>query len=208
MSKAQKNIEDIVNAIKRMMPVSSLNVTNAPTTPSTNQSATNSSQPTITPCNYYTCKYKCSRCGFGSDRRSTMDDHINKKKRCQAVVADVKPIITVPVIQAPTEIHNSTPTKAIDEARKRTSIPSAVRMAAWNKWNGRTSGVGPCCCCGEEITQQDFECGHVIPASKGGNNGVDNLRPLCRNCNRSMGDDHMDKFMEVYFPGRICGSTT
>jgi hypothetical protein len=36
-----------------------------------------------------------------------MDDHIKKKKRCQGVVADVEPTITIPVIQAHTEILNS-----------------------------------------------------------------------------------------------------
>lgn len=84
--------------------------------------------------------------------------------------------------------------------RKRASLPSAVRMALWNKYFGREAGVGECYCCREKIYQQAFECGHVLAAAKGGSDAIDNLRPLCSVCNRSQGDDHMDDFISVYFP--------
>ena len=89
-----------------------------------------------------------------------------------------------------------------ERSRKRASIPSAVRMALWNKHFGREAGVGECFCCGEKIYQQAFECGHVLAAAKGGSDAVHNLRPLCSVCNRSQGDDHMDDFIALYFPHR------
>ena len=98
---------------------------------------------------------------------------------------------TVPLVAEPAKKENG---------RKRASLPSAVRMAVWNKHFGREAGVGECYCCGEQIFQQAFECGHVLAAAKGGSDAVDNLRPLCSICNKSQGDDHMDDFMSVYFP--------
>jgi hypothetical protein len=35
---------------------------------------------------------------------------------------------------------------------------------------GREKGVGNCFCCNSEIDSKHFECGHVIPISKGGPN--------------------------------------
>jgi 5-methylcytosine-specific restriction endonuclease McrA len=80
-----------------------------------------------------------------------------------------------------------------------------VRFAVWNAWHGRESGVGPCHVCGAQITQQDFECGHVVAHSRGGPCTVDNMRPVCRTCNRSMGAENMDEFRGRYFglPPRV-----
>lgn len=95
------------------------------------------------------------------------------------------------------------PEKVRDIPRKRASLPSAVRMAVWNKHFGREAGVGECYCCSEKIYQQAFECGHVLASAKGGSDAVDNLRPVCQLCNKSMSDDHMDDFMRIYFPHSI-----
>lgn len=83
--------------------------------------------------------------------------------------------------------------------RKRKSLPSAVRMAVWNRWFGMEKGTGDCQCCGRVVYQQDFECGHVVAHSKGGADTIDNLRPICRTCNRSMGDRDFDEFREAYW---------
>ena len=37
----------------------------------------------------------------------------------------------------------------------------------------------------------DFECGHIIPYSQGGPTSLENLRPVCKGCNRSMGTTNM-----------------
>eukprot|EP00798_Chlamydomonas_sp_ICE-L_P017333 gene17333-23642_t len=49
------------------------------------------------------------------------------------------------------------------------------------------------------ITQQDFECGHVVSRAMGGATILDNLLPICRSCNRSMGTTDMRVFKETYF---------
>ena len=83
-------------------------------------------------------------------------------------------------------------------ARKR-RVPSAVRVALWNAWHGREAGVGECHCCGCAVTQQDFEAGHVVAAAHGGAARLDNLRVLCRPCNRSMGSRDMRAFIAEHF---------
>jgi len=48
------------------------------------------------------------------------------------------------------------------------------------------------------MTPFHFEVGHNIPRSKGGLNDIDNLRPICGNCNRSMSDSYtIEEFSEI-----------
>lgn len=82
---------------------------------------------------------------------------------------------------------------------RRSSVPGAVRFALWNRWHGCESGTGSCFCCGCKVTQQDFEAGHVVAASRGGGCSVDNLRVLCRACNRSMGSRNLLDFRAEHF---------
>jgi 5-methylcytosine-specific restriction endonuclease McrA len=71
----------------------------------------------------------------------------------------------------------------------------------WNAWvpGAARAGEGACACCGRSITQQDFECGHVVAAARGGSTRVDNMRPVCRACNRSMGVTDMREFAAAHF---------
>lgn len=85
--------------------------------------------------------------------------------------------------------------------KHRRSLPLSLRYAVWNTWQGGPGvGSGPCHVCNRLITQQDYECGHVIPHSAGGMDIVSNMRPICRSCNRSMGAVHLDVFRCKFFP--------
>lgn len=116
----------------------------------------------------------------------------------EAPVALPATVLPAPLLAL--NVPPNVPPTRVKDARKRASLPSAVRMAVWNAYFGREAGVGQCYCCGEQIFQQAFECGHVVAAAKGGSDAVDNLRPVCSICNKSQGDDHMDDFISVYFP--------
>ena len=51
----------------------------------------------------------------------------------------------------------------------------------------------------------DFECGHVKAKTNGGKNSVENLRPICGICNKSMGTNHMYDFMvQNSFDTKLC----
>ena len=78
-------------------------------------------------------------------------------------------------------------------------IPSAVKRIVWNTYIGKDNLKGTCLCCNsEEVTVTNFECGHVKSEKNGGEVTVYNLRPICSNCNKSVGANDMDDFMKRY----------
>lgn len=82
---------------------------------------------------------------------------------------------------------------------KKKRIPAAIKRLVWNIYVGETIGKTKCMCCNwTDITQSSFHCGHVIAESRGGQITVDNLRPICQNCNSSMGSENMMDFIDRY----------
>jgi hypothetical protein len=81
---------------------------------------------------------------------------------------------------------------------KKEKIPVAVKNTLWsNYFNKDQEGI--CQCCKKEpITKSNFDCGHVISEKNGGDVHLDNLKPICRACNSSMGIRNMDDFMKQY----------
>lgn len=81
------------------------------------------------------------------------------------------------------------------------NIPQAVRNAVWLKYMGEVHN-GKCYCCKlETISKGVFECGHVISDKNGGKITLDNLRPICSLCNKSMGKRDMNEFIKEYGMG-------
>ena len=70
-------------------------------------------------------------------------------------------------------------------------IPKAVREQVWIFYVGNTFKK-KCLTtwCSNIITPFNFHCGHDIPASKGGDLSIANLRPICASCNLSMSDTY------------------
>lgn len=76
-------------------------------------------------------------------------------------------------------------------------IPGALREQVWLLYCGDIHFKHKCLVtwCENTITPFTFEIGHNIPESKGGRTDINNLRPICAKCNRSMGDDYtIDEF--------------
>jgi 5-methylcytosine-specific restriction endonuclease McrA len=83
--------------------------------------------------------------------------------------------------------------------RKRT-IPMSLKAAVWNEYIGENVGATLCPICkNNKITQMNFVCGHVEAESKGGALSLENLRPICGQCNLSMGTKNLNDFQEEYF---------
>jgi 5-methylcytosine-specific restriction endonuclease McrA len=86
-----------------------------------------------------------------------------------------------------------------DYPYKKKNISSALKKNVWSKYIGLDKGIAKCYCCNTiDIYQISFHCGHVIPEVKGGETNVSNLRPICQNCNSSMGATNMNLFMEQF----------
>ena len=66
-------------------------------------------------------------------------------------------------------------------------IPKAIRQQVWIKYNGKIF-ENKCYItwCQNPISVFNFHVGHNIPESKGGGIEIENLRPICPNCNLSM----------------------
>jgi hypothetical protein len=107
------------------------------------------------------------------------------------------------------EYHNKTFEKSNEKAKvepikkyKKTPISLALKKLVWDNHIGLDIGRTKCVCCKtSEIIQISFHAGHVIAESKGGKTDVSNLKPICQNCNCSMGSINMDDF-EKSFIGR------
>ena len=90
--------------------------------------------------------------------------------------------------------------KKTEPKKTRKSIPKTVKSDTWNKYIGREKGIGKCECCSNEIDSKNFECGHVKSVKDGGEETLDNLRPICSECNKSMGAENLYKFKEKHYP--------
>lgn len=81
---------------------------------------------------------------------------------------------------------------------KKKPIPKALRNRVWINAFGRVY-FGACYCCEKklEITQS-WHCGHIIAENRGGLTHEDNLRPVCAECNLSLGTQNMDEFRQTF----------
>ena len=74
---------------------------------------------------------------------------------------------------------------------RKTKIPKALREQVWLKCIGeRFDSKCKVVWCKNRINVFDFQCGHNIPESKGGQTTLDNLLPICSRCNISMGSQY------------------
>ena len=77
-------------------------------------------------------------------------------------------------------------------------IPSALRSKVWLNCNGKCYESN-CYCCSKQINITNFHCGHIISRKDNGPTNEDNLRPICSDCNSSMGSQNMETFKNVFF---------
>ena len=99
----------------------------------------------------------------------------------------------------PTPKGKKDPTNESVKKRKKT-ISATIKKLVWNTNIGEDIGKSKCVCCkSTDITQMSFNCGHVIAEANGGETIVSNLKPICQNCNSSMGTRNMNEFMVSLF---------
>ena len=82
----------------------------------------------------------------------------------------------------------------------RKSIPKTLKNKVWDTYIGKKHRIGRCFCCKKEIDSKNFDCGHIVSVKEGGPTTVENMRPICSPCNKSMGTQDMNQFKQQYFP--------
>lgn len=93
----------------------------------------------------------------------------------------------------------SAKTPVLAPKKKKEAIPAAVKTLVWNKWVGEKEAETGCYCCRvTTISMRHFHCGHVVSEKHGGKCTIDNLRPVCANCNLSMGTMDMREYIEKF----------
>jgi len=84
---------------------------------------------------------------------------------------------------------------------KRKTIPASLKHDVWAKRND--GNEGSCYVCGGFLTRKNMDCGHIISSDNNGSSSLDNLEPICKSCNSSMGTSNMGDFRKMYFPKKI-----
>lgn len=80
---------------------------------------------------------------------------------------------------------------------KKQTIPPVLRERVWLNFFKTVEGT--CYCCNTSITQRTFQAGHIISEHCGGRTILQNLVPLCKSCNTSMGVMNLHVYKERYF---------
>jgi len=101
-------------------------------------------------------------------------------------------------VSAATEEPTVEKTVMEEKTNIRKSIPKKIKSSIWKKEYGEVFN-SLCLICNDPISIENFEAGHIIAVAKGGTNHIDNLKPICIGCNRSMGDQDMNVFKECYY---------
>jgi 5-methylcytosine-specific restriction endonuclease McrA len=79
-------------------------------------------------------------------------------------------------------------------------ITASLRQSVWLAWAGKNFNA-KCTVkwCQSIITPFSFEVGHNIPESRGGATTLENLRPICSICNKSMGNRYtIDEYSALH----------
>ena len=121
-----------------------------------------------------------------------------KKESMICMVLTFVCIITIPLIFS---ILMFTDTLSIDGPCWNCSCyDKSLKKLVWDTWIGENLGITKCLCCKhQDIRQIEFHCGHVISEKFGGYTSVENLRPICAQCNLSMGSMNMKTFQAQFF---------
>ncbi len=149
--------------------------------------------------NYEETKHKYDEM---QNKYCVLENIINKLQKCVLIESHnihtssentSEPNNDIPILS-----QNQKDENICDINRNKKHVPKLLKNQSWDVYIGREKGVGNCFCCNSEIDSKHFECGHVIPISKGGPDTIENLRPICSLCNRSMGSKNMGDFMKKY----------
>lgn len=105
--------------------------------------------------------------------------------------------LNMSINENPIEITETETTVSVKRKGKE-KIPVPVKNALWSL-HFQTNITGICQCCKtENISRNNFDCGHIVSEKEGGNVELTNLRPICRACNSSMGTMNMNEYMKKY----------
>lgn len=54
----------------------------------------------------------------------------------------------------------------------------------------------------EALNKETWHMGHIVAFAEGGSDDLDNMRPICVECNKSMGKKHLVEYCKEKYPDR------
>jgi len=84
-------------------------------------------------------------------------------------------------------------------AKKKETFPEWFKSRLWRKFNGSLEKVTCPVCSDSLIEPNSFSAGHILPESKGGMMCLENIMPICGDCNSQMGARHLYWFAWHYY---------
>ena len=75
---------------------------------------------------------------------------------------------------------------------KKAHISKTIKTAVWETYTDKYKIKCPIDICRNNITALNFDCGHIISERNGGKLELYNLRPICHQCNCSMGSKNWE----------------
>ena len=80
-------------------------------------------------------------------------------------------------------------------------IPKKIKDECWDHYIGKDIGESLCLVCRKEsINSKHFTAGHIISEKKGGKCNVNNIVPICNQCNLSIGTKDMNDYIKEHYP--------
>ena len=84
--------------------------------------------------------------------------------------------------------------------KRRAGITGEMRLAVWEKWVGQRTRAKCFCCWQADITMlsnhKTFHAGHIISDHNGGETSINNMLPICRDCNMNMSAENWDDYVK------------
>ena len=120
--------------------------------------------------------------------------------RSTTTMRELRPTIPVQIFA-----QSSLPIQS-EAVPKRKSLGVSMVTKVWQTLYPETM-KGTCLLCGvsqiELAEREGWEVSHLISHKNGGSQELDNLRPLCRRCNRSMSGKDFLTYCEQHYPSRL-----
>ena len=90
-------------------------------------------------------------------------------------------------------------------AIKKEAFTDWFKNSIWRKSNGSLEKCMCPVCSLNVISNESFSAGHILPESKGGMMCIENIMPICPECNSQMGSRHLYWFAWHYY-GKVMWS--
>ena len=94
------------------------------------------------------------------------------------------------------------PKKKVFQKKRRRALGSELRIQVWETYIGQNT-QGLCFCCWNSeypirpfSYSNTFQAGHIISRANGGKDAIENLLPICRDCNMNMSAENWDDYIE------------